>query len=482
MSFRPSCLTALVVLVAVACVSSASAQDADPRVEQVLARVSPERLAATVEKLASFGTRHTLSSQTDPARGLGAAAQWIHDEFVNASPRLQVRFDDYEIPAQGARIVRDVRLRNVVAVLPGRTSRRIYVSGHYDTVARPERRNTPAPQIRKPASQDVRPRAPTGSQATAGQKGTAGAARQATAGGFDWAAGDLPAPGANDDGSGTALTMEAARVLAQSGLEFDATIVFVAFAGEEQGLVGAHLHAQKARAEKLVIDAVFNNDIIGNSRGGNGIVDAESVRVFSEGPEDSLSRQLARYIARMAARYVPSHRVTLVARHDRFGRGGDHTAFNQRGYAGVRFSEANENFERQHLVEDTPDGVDAVYLARNTRVNVAAVASLALAPAAPAVADERGAPLLDRNPSGYDARLRWQPAAGAVAYRICWRHAWTPDWQFERQVGNVTEVVLRDVSIDDYVFGVSAIGAGGHESLVSAYVNPPRTPVEIKTR
>jgi hypothetical protein len=466
---RPFCLAALSTLVAVSCVPPASAQDADPRLEQVLAQVSSERLAATVAKLASFGTRHTLSSQTDPARGLGAAAQWIHDEFAKASPRLQVRFDDYEIPAQGARIVRDVRLRNVVAVLPGRTPRRIYVSGHYDTVARPENRTTGTQDSRTPGSQEGR--SPTGE-----------APRQATAAGFDWAAGDLPAPGANDDGSGTALTMEAARVLAQSELEFDATIVFVAFAGEEQGLVGAHLHAQKALAEKAVIDAVFNNDIIGNSRGGNGIVDAESVRVFSEGPEDSLSRQLARYVARMAARYVPSHRVTLIARHDRFGRGGDHTAFNQRGYAGVRFSEANENFERQHLVADTPDGVDAVYLARNTRVNVAGVAALALAPPAPAVASERGAPLLDRNPSGYDARLRWQASQGAVGYRIFWRQAWTADWQFERHVGNVTEVILRDVSIDDYVFGVAAIGPGGHESLVSAYVNPPRTPVEIKTK
>jgi hypothetical protein len=463
MLFRPIRLATAVTIVAVAFVPPASAQDVDPRVEQVLAQVSAERLAATVSKLASFGTRHTLSSQTDPARGLGAAAQWIHDEFVSASPRLQVRFDDYDIPAQGARIVRDVRLRNVVAVLPGRTPRRIYVSGHYDTVARP-----------------VRPS--TGSQLTAGQATPGAASRPAPAGGFDWAAGDLPAPGANDDGSGTALAMEAARVIAQSGLELDATLVFVAFAGEEQGLVGAHLHAQKALAEKAVIDAVFNNDIIGNSRGGNGIVDAESVRVFAEGPEDSLSRQLARYIARMTARYVPSHRVTLIARHDRFGRGGDHTAFNQRGYAGVRFSEANENYERQHLVEDTPDGVDAVYLARNTRVNVAGVVSLALAPAAPAVVNERGAPLLDRNPSGYDARLRWQASPGAVAYRIFWRQAWTPDWQFERQVGNVTEVILRDVSIDDYVFGVAAIGPGGHESLVSAYVNPPRTPVEIRTK
>jgi hypothetical protein len=420
------------------------AQDADPRIDAVLAQISAARLETTVHRLASFGTRHTLSSQVDPARGIGAAAQWIHDEFRAASPRLQVTLDDYEIPAQGQRIVRDVRIRNIVAVLPGKSPRRIYVSGHYDTVARP--------------------------------------ATTSASGGFDWAAGDLPAPGANDDGSGTALTMEAARVLARSGLEFEATLVFVAFAGEEQGLVGAHLHAQRAVAERAVVDAVFNNDIIGNSRGGNGIVDGETVRVFAEGPEDSPSRQLARYVHRMAGRYVPSHRVRLIARHDRFGRGGDHTAFNQRGYAGVRFSEANENFARQHVIEDTPDGVDGAYLARNTRVNVAAAAALALAPPAPGIVSERGAPLLDRNPSGYDARLRWHASAGAVGYRIFWREAWTPDWQFERHVGNVTEFVLPDVSIDDYVFGVAAIGERGHESLVSAYVNPPRTPVEIKTK
>ena len=437
---------ALTILLATLVVLPAAAQDADPRVAAMVSSVSPDRLQAIVERLAAFGTRHTLSSQTDSSRGIGAAAQWIHDEFRAASLRLQVSFDDYEIPAQGTRIDRDVRVRNVVAVLPGRTSRRIYVSGHYDTVAR---------------------RVPPGATGT---------------GGFDWAAGDLPAPGANDDGSGTALTLEAARALATAGIQFDATLVFVAFAGEEQGLVGAHLHAQQAVAQQMVIDAVFNNDIIGNSHGGNGIIDAGTVRVFSEGPEDSPSRQLARYVQRTAARYVPSHRVRLIARHDRFGRGGDHTAFNQRGFAGVRFSEANEHYGRQHEVQDTPDGVDAAYLARNTKVNVAGVASLALAPPAPLVVSQRGAPLLDRNPSGYDARLRWQASAGATAYRIFWRRAWTPDWQFERHVGQVTEVVLPDVSIDDYVFGVAAIGPGGHESLVAAYVNPPRTPGDIRRR
>jgi hypothetical protein len=276
--------------------------------------------------------------------------------------------------------------------------------------------------------------------------------------------------------------MELARVFAGSGLEFDATLVFLALAGEEQGLVGAKLHAQRADAEGWPIEAVFNNDIVGNSLGGNRRRDSETVRVFSEGPEDSASRALARFVARQGARYVPSHRVRLVARHDRFGRGGDHTAFNQHGFAAVRFTEANENYARQHTVEDTIDGVDVPYLVRNARVNAAGVSVLALAPPAPRVTDDRGRPLLGRQPSGYDARLRWNASPGAAGYRIFWREAWTPDWQHEMTVGPVTEVVLPDVSIDDYIFGVAALGPGGHESLVSAYVNPPRAETTVRTR
>src|SRR5690606_37486269 len=330
-------------------------------------------------------------------------------------------------------------VRNVMAVLPGKSPRRIYLSGHYDTVA-----------------------------------------RQAD-GNFDWTRTDNPAPGANDDGSGTALVMEAARVIAQSGLEFDATLVFIAFAGEEQGLVGAHLHAQRVHDEGLPVVAVLNNDIIGNVVDGNGVIDGETVRVFSEGPEDSASRQLARFVARQAARYVPGHRVQLIARHDRFGRGGDHTAFNQRGFAGVRFSEANEHFGRQHLVADTPDGVDGPYLARNTRVNLAALMVLAMAPPAPVVNRDNGRPTLGRGASGYDAHLEWQASPGAIGYRVFWRDAWTPDWQHERFVGDVTGIVLPGLSIDDHVFGVAAVGAGAHESTVSAYVNPARVPVTIAT-
>jgi hypothetical protein len=414
---------------------------ADPRIDSLVATISAERLGQTVRRLAAFETRHTLSSTDTPGRGIGAARQWIHDEFEAMSPRLQVSFDTYQVAAQGQRLGRDFELRNVMAILPGRSPRRVYVSGHFDTVARIE-----------------------------------GA-------GFDWSAGDNPSPGANDDGSGTALTMELARVLSQSGVEFDATLVFIALAGEEQGLVGAALHAQKAMADGTRIDAVLNNDIIGGSLGGTGLTNSRAVRVFSEGPEDSPSRQLARYIHRVAARYVPAHEVRLVARHDRFGRGGDHTAFNQHGFAGVRFTETHENYARQHTIHDTMEGVDPEYLARNARVNVAAAASLALAPPAPGASTEpQCRPALGRGQSGYDATLRWCPSSGAVAYRVVWRDTWSLDWQHERIVGNVTTFSLPDVSIDDFVFGVAAIGADGNESLVHAYVNPPRGEINIRTR
>lgn len=429
---------ALLWLAALPAVAAAQSGGIDPRVSQVVAAVSEERLGAIVQKLASFQTRNTLSSADRPDRGIGAARQWILDEMRSYSPRLRVDFDTYRVPPRG-RITREVELRNVMAVLPGRSPRRIYISGHYDTVAR---------------------------NADGALGGTA--------------VQDNPAPGANDDGSGTALTMELARVFAQSGVEFDATLVFIALAGEEQGLVGATLHAQKAAAGKLPIEAVLNNDIVGGTTAGNGIVDAASVRVFSEGPEDSPSRQLARFIRRQAARYVPSHRVRLIAREDRFGRGGDHTAFNRLGFAGVRFSESKENYSRQHTADDTPEGVSPAYLAQNARVNAAAAATLALAPTAPNVMSERGQPMLGRQPSGYDANLRWKASPGAVGYRVFWREAWTPDWEHEVRVGNVTQFVLPDLSIDDYVFGVAAVGPDGNESVVSAYVRPPRANVEIR--
>ncbi len=426
-------------------VTLAQSPTLDPRVVALVADVSAERLAADVKALAGFGTRHTYSDTTSPTRGIGAAREWIREEFAKASPPLQVAFDTYQVVAQGERLPSDVELRNVVAVLPGASPRRVYVSGHYDTVAR----------------------------RTDGGGGETG---------FDWTRADNDAPGANDDGSGTALVIELARVFAQSGVQFDATIVFIALAGEEQGLVGARVHAQRAASEGWRIDAVLNNDIVGNSRGGTGASEGDRVRIFSEGPEDSPSRQVARYVRRVAMRYQPGHEVTLVARADRFGRGGDHTAFNQHGFAGVRVTETNEAYQRQHTVADAADGVDPLYLQRNARVNAAALAGLALAPPAPVVVTERGAPRLSRGTSGYDATLAWTASPGAAGYRIVWRQAWVPDWEHELTVGAVTEATLPLLSVDDVVIGVAAIGPGGHESLVSAYVVPPRPETTIQTR
>jgi hypothetical protein len=436
----------------------ADADGRDPRIEKLISQISEQRLTEILQKLGAFGTRNTLSSTDSPTKGIGAARQWIFDEMKKSSGRLQVSFDTYQVP-KGGRITRDIELRNVVAVLPGKSPRRIYVSGHYDSYA-----------AVRPAGGAAR-----GQAAGSAGGGAAGDAAPTTAAQAAAAAPvDNLAPGVNDDGTGTALVMELARVFGESGVEFDATLVFIAFAGEEQGLIGATRHAEKAAADKLVIDAVLNNDMVGNVQAGDTLEDAVHLRVFSEGPEDSPSRQLARYIVRAGATYVPTGQVTLVARHDRFGRGGDHTAFNLKGFTAVRLTESVENYERQHTAADTFEGVNIPYFVRNVRLNVATMASLALAPPAPVVANDRGQPTLGRQPSGYDANLKWKASDGAVGYKVFWRQAWTPDWQHEVSVGDVTEFVLPAMSIDDYIFGVAAIGADGHESLVSVYVNPPR--------
>ena len=435
---------------------STSPREVDPRLEQLVAAISDARLSELVNKLAGFGTRNTLSGTASPTRGIGAARQWIFDELQGSSPRLQVTFDTFKV-AKGARITRDVELRNVLAVLPGRSSRRIYLTAHYDTVniggtgqigsnTRPSGQTTADPQLR--ADQDY----------------------------------NVDAPGANDNGSGTALTMELARVLATSGVEFDATIVFALWAGEEQGLVGSRIHAQRLARNKTVVEANINNDIVGNSHGGSGETDAESVRVYSEGPEDSPSRALARYISRVAPLYVPSHRIRLMARPDRFSRGSDHSSFNDSGYPAIAFRESRENFAKQHSALDTVDGVDVAYLAQNARVNIASLASLALAPPAPFVMNERGQARIGRQPSGYDANLQWQATPGATGYRIYWRDAWANDWTESRLVGDQTQVSLPGLSIDDHVFGVAAVGPDGHESLVTTYVERRTRRPDVKLR
>lgn len=411
----------------------APALQLDPEIVALLDEVTPERLQAIVDTLASFGTRNTMSDTEHPDWGIGAARDWIFQTMEASSDRLRVEFDSYEVePAGRIRVTTD--LRNVKAILPGRTDRRIYVTGHYDSVVYgdpPEGAEVPEGPVDGPFD------------------------------GF--------APGANDDASGVAALMELARILGESGLEFDATLVFMAIAGEEQGLVGAGLHAGRIREEGIPVTAVFNNDMLGNSEAGNRIADSRTVRVFSEGPEDSMSRHLARFIQRHGSLYLPGHQVRLIAREDRFLRGGDHTPFNREGFTAVRITESRENYRQQHTVLDLPEFIDADYLARNTRLNLATVATLALAPPEPRVTVN----MLGRG-DGYDARLGWEASEGAVGYRVFWREAWGPDWEHELWVGDVTEVTLPDISIDDFVFGVAAVGADGHESLVSPYVRPPR--------
>lgn len=433
----------VVAALAAACTRSRDDAPLDGRIEGALGQISDQRLRATIERLASFGTRHTLSDTASTTHGIGAAQRWIAGELGESSPKLQVSVETHDVTAEG-RIVRDTQVRNIIALLPGRTPRRVYVTAHYDTVsigrggqhawnvltaATPD---APDPQLR--ADQDF----------------------------------DAAAPGANDNGSGTALVMEVARVLANSGIDFDATLAFVLWSGEEQGLFGSRLHVKQLPPETPV-DAVLNSDVVGNPRGGGGTVDAASVRLYAAGPEDSPSRSLLRYVARVAARYVPSHRVRPIARVDRFRRGSDHTSFSDAGYAAVVFRESNEDFSRQHGPEDTADGVDVAYLAQNARINAAAAAALALAPPAPRLLSKGRRPLLGRTPTGYDAHLKWHASAGAVGYRVYWRDGWSMDWQQTAALGNVTEHVIPDVSIDDHVFGVAAIGADGHESPVAVY-------------
>jgi hypothetical protein len=452
-SLRAFMAVLLLAWPAVAGGQSVPPPDADPRIEKLVASVSVDRLRELLTTLTSFGTRNTLSETASPTRGIGAARQWMFDELRRSSPKLQVSFDTYRVAPQG-RITREVEVRNVMAVLPGRSNRRIYVTAHYDSLNIPGQtrdvvRPTPLPPGFDVLSQP----------------------------GQDF---NVDAAGANDNGSGTVLTMELARRFAESGIEFDATLVFMGWAGEEQGLIGSYVHARRLAAEGIVVDGVFNNDIVGGSRGGSGVLDSASVRVYSEGPEDSASRSLARYVEKVSAMYVPSHRIRLLARQDRFGRGSDHQPFNEFGFPALVFREANENYQKQHSANDMLDGVDFDYLAQNARANTAAVASLALAPPAPGVLSERGQPLLGREPSGYDANLRWSASPGAVAYRIYWRDAWATDWQHQQLVGNVTQFVLPKLSIDNVVIGVAAVGAGGHESLVSAYVVAPRRFPDVK--
>ena len=269
--------------------------------------------------------------------------------------------------------------------------------------------------------------------------------------------------------------------------------MFVTFAAEEMGLVGSSLYADKAKEHGDQIEAVFNNDIVGNDVSGNGKAEDGLVHVYSEDPDDSPSRELARYIRDAAQRYVPGFKADLVFRNDRFGRGGDHTPFNQDGFTAVRFTTAAENLESQHTAKDTLEKASPTYNANVARVNAAGIASLALAPAAPDTMRDvttgankgRKTPNLARGKSRYDAVLQWKdpkPAADLAGYVVVERPTTSPYWENQIFVGKVNQYTLPEVNIDEVVFGVKAIDVDGHESLVTPYVNPPaapRKPIEL---
>jgi hypothetical protein len=435
----------------------------NPQVEKIVSEVSDKNIAEILQKLESFGTRNILSTQDNPTRGVGAARKWIYEQFRSYSPKLEVSFDQYKlkkIEGRASRVPRDVDLYNVVAVLPGTTNKeqRIIISGHYDSI--------------------VMGRA-TGAPAAPGETAAPAPMRDP----------DLDAPGVTDDGSGTACVMELARVL--SHYEFEKTLVFVTFAGEEEGLLGSSLYAEKAQAAHQKIEAVLNNDIIGSDISGSGRMDNRRVSVFSEDPDDSPSRELARYIKDIGERYLPSMRVDTVFRADRFGRGGDHTPFNQEGFTAVRLSSPEENFANQHTVTDTFANTSVPYITLVTKVNGAAAASLAWAPKPPVTSEvtERNGQkvttlFLTRGKSRYDAALKWKqenPEADLAGYVIVYRSTTAPYWDHEVFVGKVSEYNFPDVSIDDLVFGVKAIDKDGNESLVSPYVQAPRVKRKVET-
>jgi hypothetical protein len=414
----------------------------DARIHEIVAAVSAARLEGDVRRLVSFGTRHTMADTLSPTRGIGAARRWIHAEFEAISRAcggcLEVYYQENLVPGGShPRIPDDVNVVNVVAVQRGRTdpTRHVLITGHYDS------------------------------------RGT------------DVMDAVVEAPGANDDASGTAAVIEAARVL--SRYAFDGTVVYAALAGEEQGLFGGAGLARHAQENGWRIEGVLNNDIIGNSRGITGLADNTTVRVFAPGIPptaseaelrrilytggelDGPARQLARYVHGIAMRYTPTLRPLMVYRLDRFGRGGDHTPFFLAGFPAVRFTETHEDYTRQHQdlrVEggihygDVPEAMDFPYLASITALNAAALASLAWAPPAPDTVTVAGA-------VQPHTTLRWSAGGPGVAgYRVYWREPTAPHWQHSRWVGNVTEATLRNVVIDNYFFAVAAVSAGGHES------------------
>jgi hypothetical protein len=448
----------------------------NPAVQRVVSEVSEQRIAEIMRKLEGFGTRHVMSAKDDPQQGIGAAARWISSEFQGYSPRLEVRSQPFTVKRAGA-YAADAELSNVIAVLPGTTQRDrfVIVSAHYDSINL-ARKAGPSDAERLSGllhggMEEAEARRFMQLYPTAEAMGDVDA--EATAA-------QKLAPGVADDASGTAAVMELARVM--SRYTFEKTLVFVAFSAEEGSHTGSKAFVAEAKKNGTRIEAVLNNDIIGTEVSGNGLAANNVVRVFAEGPEDSASRALLRYCKEIGERYVPSMRIEMVFRLDRFSRGGDHMSFVDEGFPAVRITTTSENFEHQHNADDTMANSSAPYTTRVARMNAAVAASLALAPAAPEVhftfasGRRKGQriPLLSRGISGYDAILRWESsnAPDLAGYAVMIRATTSPVWEREIWVGNVTSFTLSDFSIDNVVLGVKAVDRDGNQSPVSAYIAP----------
>ena len=412
---------------------------------QLAAEVRPERMRADIEALVGFGTRHTMSETASDTRGIGAARRWAQAQFEQMSRDcggcLTVVTPSDTVTA--ARVPTPTEVVNIVAIQRGRSveeggdpNRVIIISGHID------------------------------SRVTDVMNFTA------------------DAPGANDDASGVAAVLEAARVLSKH--RFEATLVFAALSGEEQGLVGGKILGDYAQAQGWRVEANLNNDIVGNSEGQSGVRDTTRVRVFSEGTKtveteaqeerrrynggevDSSSRNLARFVDGLADRYLANFDVDLIYRTDRYGRGGDQVEMLRHGFPAVRISEGAENYVRQHQdlrtengvdYGDTIEGVDFDYLGQVARLNIVAMAALANAPASPLGVTIEGA-------VKPDTTVKWQAVPGAAGYRVWWRSTTAPQWTHSRWAGSATELVLPGIVIDDWFFGVSAVSGDGYESPV----------------
>ncbi len=413
------------------------------KIYDIIDAVSAERIKKDVKILADFGTRHTLSDTVSNTRGIGAARRWIKSEFETISRDcnncLEVFYQsDLIKKGTNQRIVHDVMVVNVVAIQRGTKypNRFIMMSGDIDS------------RVSNPA---------------------------------DFTS---DSPGANDNASGMAGTIEAARVLSKHS--FESSIIYVGLSGEEQGLFGGQGLAAYAKEKGWEIIGIMNNDMIGNIKGVDGVIDNRTFRIFSEpvppteterqrrarrfygGEVDGISRQLARYIHKTTKTYMPEMNPMMVYRLDRFGRGGHHRPFNDAGYAGIRIMEAHENYTQQHqdirtengiAYGDTFEHVNFEYAKKLTTVNAINLASIASAPPAPKSVSIGGIV----QPS---AKFKWEKVNGAIGYKIYWRDTTSPTWDSSRYVGDVSEFVLDGIVIDNYFFGVSSVGKNGFESPV----------------